>query len=247
MDVSGESERYQGYLAVTSYPGGIAKEAGTMKRKHILLLSLMVALLAACSQAENPEQIAAHPMEEAIAVYSHSSESMVVYNATLEMEVSNVERATERAKQIAFEQGGYLVSAQSWYRDGEKHTTAVLAVPAYRFDSAREEVLRLGKLVGEWVSSDLVSPGGARQGVFAQITVYLHPMDSILPEISLPNWRPVRTFEKAWGFFLSIFGFILDIVIWILVVAGPFVLIGWGIKRAIQWWRAKVSHQKPQN
>jgi hypothetical protein len=244
MDVSGESDQYQGYLAITSYPGGIAKEAGTMKRKLILLVSLIVTFLAACSQAENPEQIAAHPMEEAIAVYSHFPESMLVYNATLEMEVSNVERAAERAKQIAFEQGGYLVSTQSWYRDGERHTTVVLAVPAYRFDNTREEVLRLGKLVGEWVSSDLISPGGARQDVFAHITIYLHPRESILPEISLPKWRPVRTFEKAWGFFLSIFGFILDILIWIVVVIGPFVLIGWGIKKAIQWWSAKIGHQK---
>ena len=155
------------------------------------------------------------------------------------MEVSNVERAAERAKEIAFEQGGYLVSANSWYRDGEKHTTVVLAVPAIRFDSTRDDLLRLGELAGEWVSSELVSTSSGTLDTYSQITVYLHPKDSVLPEISLPKWRPVRTFEKAWDVFVSIFGFLIDIVIWVTVVGGPFLLIGWVIKRLFRWWQKR--------
>jgi len=212
-----------------------------MKRKLILIFALIAGILTACSQADSPAQIAAHLKEEPIAVYARPPESMLIYNATLDMQVSNVERAAERAKEIAFEQDGYLVSAQSWYQDGEKHTTLVLAVPAYRFDRARDDLLRLGILVGEWISSELVSPGGGVLDTYAQITIYLHPKDSALPEISLPEWRPVRTFEKAWDVFVSIFGFLLDIVIWVVVVAGPFVLIGWGVLKVYHWHRKTME------
>jgi hypothetical protein len=208
-----------------------------MTKRIVLLLVLIAALLSACSSEAGPEQIAAFPREEPIAVYPRMPENEVVYNATLDLEVSSVERAVEQAKEIAFDQNGYLVSAQSWYRDGEQHSTVVLAVPAYRFDNTRDDLLRLGTLVGEWISSDLVSGSDGRRDTFSQITLYLHPRESRFPEISLPKWRPVRTFEKAWAVFTSIFGFLLDILIWVIVVAGPFVLIGWGVKKALQWWR----------
>ena len=212
-----------------------------MMKKLVLIFVLMSGLLVACSSTDGPEQIATFPKEEPIAVYPHIQENVVVYNATLDLEVSNVDRVTERAKEIAFEQGGYLVSAQSWYRDGEKNTTLVLAVPVHHFDSTRDDLLRLGALTGEWISSDLLSAGGGSRETFSQITVYLHPKASALPEISLPTWRPVRTFERAWDVFVSVFGFLLDIVIWVAVVAGPFVIMGWGVKKLFQWWQKTSS------
>ena len=215
-----------------------------MKKKFSLIIALLIGLFTACSQADSPEQIAAYSKDEPIAVYPLSPESTLIYNATLDMEVSNVERATERAKEIAFEAGGYLISAQSWYRDGEKHTTVVLAVPAYRFDLVRDDLMRLGKLSGEWISSELDSHGSGTPDKYAQITIYLHPRETRLPKISLPNFRPVRTIEKAFMVFVSIFGFLLDIVIWVIVVAGPFILIGLGVKRLFQWWLAKFGTQK---
>jgi hypothetical protein len=208
-----------------------------MTKKLFLLFVLVAAFLSACANADGPEQIAAFPKEEPIAVYPRMPENQVVYNATLDLEVSDVERVAERAKEIAFEQQGYLVSAQSWYRDGEKHSTVVLAVPAPRFDRARDDLLRLGTLTGEWISSELVAAGDGGQDTFSQITLYLHPKESGFPEISLPQWRPVRTFHKAWDVFTSIFGFLLDVLIWVAVVVGPFLLIGLGVKKAVHWWR----------
>ena len=215
-----------------------------MKNNLILMSMLLVVLLTACSRAGAPEQIATYSMEKPIAVYPQPPESTLVYNATLDMEVANVERAVERAKEIAFEAGGYLISAQSWYRDGEKHSTVVLAVPVYRFDLVRDNLMRLGKISGEWISSELVSPDSGTRDQYSQITVYFHPRETRLPEISLSNFRPVRTIEKAFGVFISIFGFILDILIWAIIVLGPFVLIGLGIRRLIHWWVAKNGTQK---
>jgi hypothetical protein len=215
-----------------------------MKKKIILSSLLLVVLLTACSRAGAPEQIAAYSMERPIAVYPQPQESALIYNATLDMEVSNVERAVERAQEIAFKAGGYLISAQSWYRDGEKHSTVVLAVPVYRFDSVWDDLTRLGKLSGEWISSELASPGSSTSQQYSQITVYFHPKESALPKISLPNFHPLNTIEKAFGVFVSIFGFILDILIWIIIVIGPFILFGWGIRRLIHWWVAKYGTQK---
>lgn len=215
-----------------------------MKKNFILMCMLLVVLLTACSRAGAPEQIAAFSIEKPIAVYPQPPESTLVYHATLDMEVSNVERAAERAQEIAFEADGYLISAQSWYRDGEKHSTVVLAVPVYRFDLVRDNLMRLGKLSGEWISSELVSPDSGTRDKYSQISVYFHPRDTRFPEISLSNFRPVRTIEKAFGVFIAIFGFILDILIWAIIVVGPFVLIGLGIRRLIQWWVTKYGTQK---
>jgi hypothetical protein len=208
-----------------------------MTKKFILILVFLTVFLGSCSSSDGPEQIAVFPKEEPIAVYPRLPENVVIYAATLDLEVSDVERGAERAKEIAFEQHGYLVSAQSWYRDGEKHSTMVLAVSAQRFDRTRDDLLRLGTLTGEWISSELVAAGNGSQDTFSQITLYLHPKESGFPEISLPQWRPVRTFQKAWTVFTSIFGFLLDMLIWVAVVVGPFLLIGLIIKKAIQWWR----------
>lgn len=215
-----------------------------MKEKFILICALLVVLLTACSRAGAPEQIAAYSLEKPIAVYPQPPGSTLVYNATLDMEVSNVERAAERAKEIAFEAGGYLISAQSWYRDGEKHSTVVLAVPVYNFDFVRDDLMRLGKLIGEWISSELVSTGSNTRGQYSQVTVYFHPRESGLPKLSWPNFHPLNTIQKAFDVFISIFGFILDILIWAIIVVGPFVLIGLGIRRLVQWWLAKYGTQK---
>lgn len=212
-----------------------------MKTKLAFSILLLAILSVACSSSEGPEQIAAFPIETPIAISPRYPETALVYNATLDLEVSNVERAAERAKEIAFEQNGYLVSSQSWYQDGKKHMSVVLAVPAFHFDDSRDELLRLGSVVGEWIASELISNEGDYWDTYSQFTLYLHPKESAFPQISLPEWRPVRTFEKAWEVFVSIFGFLLDIVIWVVVVAGPFLLIGWGIKRLIQWRQKKTE------
>jgi hypothetical protein len=208
-----------------------------MTKKLVIVLVLIAAFLGACSSVSGPEQIAFYPKEEPIANYPRMPENVVVYSATLDLEVSSVERAVEHAKEIAYEQSGYLLSAQSWYRDGEKHSTLVLAVPVHRFDSTREDLLRLGTLVGEWISSELVSPGNRGQDAFSQIILYLHPSESDFPEISFSQWHPVHTFQKAWQVLTLIFGFLLDVLIWVAVVVGPFILIGLGLKKIIQWWQ----------
>lgn len=42
------------------------------------------------------------------------------------------------------------------------------------------------------------------------------------------RWDPAETFRAAFGVFLTLFQLLVDALIWILVVAGPFVLMGVG-------------------
>ena len=43
------------------------------------------------------------------------------------------------------------------------------------------------------------------------------------------RWDPAVTFRTAFGVFLRIFQLLVDALIWIVVVAGPFVLMGVGL------------------
>jgi hypothetical protein len=186
-------------------------------------------LLGACSSSNSPQLIAVQPADEAIAIYPQSQPPTdeVVLNATMDLEVSQVDHAASRAQEIAFDHGGYLVKAQSWYQDGEKHTMLILSLPADNFESVHVELLRLGTLVSESISGDLVEGDGARWKLYSHITVYLRPRSWATPDFSIGKPRPLVTLTKAWNVFLWIFGFILDVLIWLVVIVGPFLLIGW--------------------
>jgi hypothetical protein len=104
-------------------------------------------------------------------------------------------------------------------------------VPVIHFDKVHRALLGLGNLVSERVTGDLKPPGYGEYewGTFSHITLHLHPKRRIFPSFSLPDWRPVNTFTKALRVAGAILGFILDILIWVGVVAGPFILAGWAL------------------
>jgi hypothetical protein len=212
---------------------------------HSFVLLIAIALTA-CGGRATPQLIGSYPRSSDTSAFSSSEgapmNTLVVYNAYLELEVANTDAAADRAGQVAYDYGGYLVSSQSWYQGDEKHATLTLAVPVARFDSAREALLRLGTLKSESVSGDLVSTGDGSNGwnTYSHITVQLRPTP---PAISLPSiapgwWNPVQTFRNAFDVFASIFTFLVDIVIWIVVVIGPFVLMGLGLRAIFRrYWK----------
>jgi len=177
--------------------------------------------------------IASHTADEPIAVYPSSPipnpAQTITYDASLELEVANVDKAAERAKHIAIEYGGYMLSSQTWFLEGDKHITMTINVPAACFEAARSDLLRLGELVFERVSGE-----AAGWNSFSTFTIHLQPKAFNIPTISLPDWRPARTFLNAWEVFIAIFGFLLDVVIWAVVVIGPFVLMVWLARKILQ-------------
>ncbi len=196
------------------------------KRLIIFVVFLLSVMLAACSGKE-PKQIAIYPRSTPVALPPGMT---FVYSGYQELKVWDVDRTAEEAAQLAYNYGGYLYSSQSWYSDNHKATTLQLAVPTANFDSLLNALHNLGELVSENVSGEWVdqSYNGYPQQ-YSTITLQLRSGSLSLPEPETPGWNPLRTLQKAFGVFVTIFGFLADILIWVLVVGGPFVLVGLGI------------------
>lgn len=195
-----------------------------------LFLSLLFLILEACSGASQPKLIGSYPSQG----YSESQPvpgEQFVYDAVMEMEVRHVDSAAERSEERASDYGGYLVSRQSWTRAGEKHIQLVLAVPAPNYEGLHREILALGTLQSERVSGEWVSSRyDGDWSVYSEITVTFRPRYAARPVIVATGWSPIRTFERAWQVFLTLFGVVVDILIWVIVLVGPFILMALGLK-----------------
>ena len=203
------------------------------KKMHVsLFLVLLVLSMAACTGSA-PKQIALSPKENPIAQYP--SQITILYRAYMELKVSDVDRAAENATRLTYDYGGYLAGSQSWYTDGHKVTTVELAVPTANFEGLRITLRGLGDLVSESISGETTS-GGYPQS-FSTITVQFRPGGINLPPIDSGGWHPLSTVQSAFQVFLTIFGFLADILIWVLIVGGPFFLIFLGIRIAMRRMR----------
>jgi len=204
------------------------------KPVFLFLLGLLLLSLAACSSSSQPKLIGSYPSQG-------NSESQpvpheqFVYDATMEMEVWNPESTAQHAEERAYDYGGYLISSQSWTQDGQSHIQLVLAVPAPNYEALHQYILDLGTLQSERVSGQWVnSRYGSDWSVYSEITVTFHPRTTVRPVISITGWNPAHTLERAWRVFLTVFGFLVDILIWVVVLVGPFILMGLGLRVVIR-------------
>jgi hypothetical protein len=206
----------------------------------LFFLSLLILIQAACSGASQPKLIGSYPSQ----AYSESQpvpREQFVYDAVMEMEVRQVDSAAERSEERADDYGGYLVSRQSWTQAGEKHIQLILAVPAPNYEVLHRAILDLGTLQGERVSGEWVSSRyGDDWSVYSQITVTFHPRYTARQLVHASGWNPIRTFERAWQVFLTIFGVVVDILIWVIVLVGPFILMALGLRVLVRkLWRPR--------
>jgi hypothetical protein len=205
----------------------------------VKLFVLTPLILSACSNPGPSNLIASYPQvtgsDKPVSPIPYHS---WVYGAYIDLEVSNPGRVAESAKSLAHECGGYLVRSDSWYWGEREHITLVLAVPVQQFQMLRELLVRHGKtldekVTGEWRSDRPGIPPG-----YAEITLVLRPKPYSV--FRFPGgWSPARTFERAFEVFIGIFGFFVDILIWILVVVGPFFLLGYGLWKILSKLRTK--------
>jgi len=206
-------------------------------RLYTLIASLAL-LLSACSgrAATEPEMIASFPVQHGTAPQpiNPPPPAQFVYDASLELEVRDLERAAGRAVDLAYQYSGYLVSSNSWHSGDDQFTRLVLAVPAANFDSAYNALSRLGDVLNQHIAGSWVSsyPGDGWD-VYSEITLLLDDPGAARP-ILFGGWRPLATLESAWSFFVTIFGFLADVIIWLVVVAGPFLLLAWLLRLALK-------------
>jgi hypothetical protein len=206
------------------------------RRRGAGLTTLFVALAAAgCTGSAKPALIGAdwHDGGQPIATYiAPPAGSVLVYDASLDLSVRDVAAAAEGASALASEHGGY-VAAEQWWREGDRlHANLSLAVPTPRFDSLRAAVEALGTVEASRVTGDLVPQYGDPWAMYATLTVHLAPAEPLLrlPELPWTAWRPARTFANAFAVTAAIFAVLLDGLIWLAVVAGPFVALGLGLR-----------------
>jgi hypothetical protein len=204
--------------------------------RYCLLLAGLI--LAGCAgESESPRLVASYPTENEIAIYPFLPPGgSVVYDAEITLEVANFRESLRRTENLVYAYGGYLSSSQSWYQDDRPFGIVVLAVPSVYFDQVHQELLTMGNLVAERVSGEVIQPHSGSEGwrLYSQVVVHLQQRDSAVFAASLPDWRPLRTLRSAWGILISILGFLTDILIWIGVVAGPFLFLGWIVNRLLK-------------
>jgi hypothetical protein len=200
-----------------------------------LLIAGVLFVLAGCAAAPGPQAIASFPQAAAtprmVATYVPAPPYLlVVYNASMEIEVNDPLALAETAKRVVYDRGGYVTSAQSWVQDGRAYATLTLMAPVARFDDARRALRDLGTVVSETVSERLIDPGPGYDAwnTYSSITLRLRqPATFALPPALPPTggWSPLRTFESAFAVTAGIFRVVADVLIWVIVVGGPFVLI----------------------
>jgi hypothetical protein len=194
----------------------------------ISFISLISLFITACSTPATPQMIGSSPQgSDAPSSSEYNSNipgnTLVVYNAYMELEVSDTEYAARQAKQIVAAQGGYLVSSRSWSSGGNRYTTLTLAVPVARFDTVYQSLMRLGKLVSDDVSGDRINVdyGSNPYNTFSNITVQLRP----------PAWDMSKTLASWWSniWYVSyrLFRFAWSAVPMILMLIGLVTVVRW--------------------
>jgi hypothetical protein len=204
-----------------------------MKFPTVVFGLLVVAslLIYGCAASQEPKLIAAFPNQgQSSAPQPPSAPEQFVYNASLELQVLNPQSSAEKARKLAEAYAGYLVSSQTYRWQNGEQVTVVLAVPAASYERLHADLLQLGRLVSERVSGGWEGSG---LGVYSEITLTFTP--GFWAQWEWPGgWNPGRTFQQAWGVFIAIFGFLVDILIWVAVVLGPFALLGYLVYRILQ-------------
>lgn len=200
----------------------------------ISFLSLISFSLAACSTPGTPQMIGSAPQDsDAPSSSEYNSNipnnTLVVYNAYMELEVSDTDYAARQAKQIVAAQGGYLVSSRSWSSNGNRYTTLTLAVPLARFDYVYQSLLRLGTLVSDSVSGDRVNVdyGSNAYNTYSNITVQLRP----------PAWNVGQTISSWFAFVWSIAWTVIKIIL----IVTPFALMLIGFLTVVRWVGSRVK------
>ena len=217
-----------------------------MRRIPLVIILTFAALLAACAPnaSATPALIGAYRAGDAPPVATYvppAPGAELVYNATVDLLVSDVVTAADAATRLATGYGGYLSDSQRWYDNRELHVALTLVVPSDSFNAVHTGLLRLGTLNSDSVSGDLVPAEPYPWGHDSTFYVFLSPAAPavayrapvVVPSTwpSADAWRPDRTFAAAAHVFGLIFTFLVDAAIWLLVVIGPFVLIALGLRR----------------
>jgi hypothetical protein len=167
-------------------------------------------------------------------------------SSRLALEVDDVPSAATQAIDLAQSYGGWVVDSYCRGEGADQVANLILAMPASGAERLRRALSGLGQVVDQTTWSD--QTGCISCAEVSYIYLELTPRPPVWvdapPANRDQNWSPAWTFRRAWQVTADIFTFLLDGLIWIGVVAGPFVLIGLGILFLVRRARHKNLSEK---
>jgi hypothetical protein len=203
----------------------------------MFLICTLAVLLSACAgPARADKPIAAYP--KATPELHSPPQSAGLDYAFMELLVGDLDAAQNQAIRLSTGYSGSLTDYNTWNVNGQPVVSLTFALPRFQYPALRRDLLELGTLVNENPPAGSQSPLPLNaRGDFVMLTLQLRQSSPwVAPQPPTTGWDPGRTFHSAWAVFVTIFGFLADALIWIVVVGGPFVLIGlgalWLIRRA---------------
>jgi hypothetical protein len=198
--------------------------------KFVLFLIILILLLAGCAPG-SATMIASYPHPSDVANAPRPQATALNNSSRLSLEVDDVSYATSQAIDLAQSYGGWVVDRYCRGEGAGQVANLILAVPASGAERLRQTLTGLGQVFDQtsWSDDAGCSTCSEISYVYLELTPYPPARVDVPPILHDQNWSPAWTFRQAWQVTASIFSFLLDGLIWIAVVAGPFVLIGLSI------------------
>jgi hypothetical protein len=209
--------------------------------KFIWFLVLLALLLAGCAPG-SPTLIASYPHPSDPANPPRPQPTALNNSSRLSIEVDNVSYATSQAIDLAQSYGGYVVDRDGHGEGTEQVANLILAVPTSGAERLRRALAGLGQVIDQTTWSDRSGCITCTETSYIYLELIPRPPTWVEkpPASRDQNWSPAWTLRRAWQVTTGIFTFLLDGLIWIAVVVGPFALIGWGILALVR--RARHKH-----
>ena len=197
-------------------------------RKFAWYLVLLALLLAGCA----PRLIAASPLN--IASGPRPTPTVMNSSTRLSLEVDDVPSATNQAIDLAQRYGGWVID-RSCQGDGpDQVANLILAVPPSNGERLRQVLAGLGQVVDQDNWNDYSGCSTCSEASYIYLALSARRWVEAPPAAQVESWSPAVTFRRAWQVTASIFAVLLDGLIWVVVVGGPFVLIGLGIRAIVR-------------
>ena len=205
-----------------------------MRRRYFVLFVFMLLLCGCSASGRDAKLVAAFPQGErypnAAAMCAQTGYPGDACHAYMVISTLEPLRVAGRAEDLVESYRGYRVDGQPYSCSTGKGYTLVLAVPGEHFEVVLKSLRRLGRV--EYETTWREGPPGYRDG-WARVVLELRPSARAAWPRPENNWNPVTTFLSALRVAFLIFRVLVDVLIWVLVVAGPFAFVWLGL-RALQ-------------
>jgi len=195
-----------------------------MNRRIILTLSYLffTSFLGAC--AGSPKLIGSYPVQPP---ESASNQEILDYTARIELDVWDISAAVEIATRLAYDWGGTVLNTDSWGLAGQRCTSLTITVPSSHFEDLRRNLHDLGSLTRENLSGDRSVNLDRFHTRYSTILLTLCSRQPVRVRVPTSTWNPLLTLVKAMEVSRLIITRLIDGLIWIAVIVGPFAFLAW--------------------